>query len=529
MLIFGDLTVPNSQWIMSPHSPLPKTYSKKPRCQALGLDIFGIKVIIFLDESRKANWRIKMPKLRSLGISVYVTLLMFTPQLLNAGWVRTYGGDSAEEAVCVRETADGGYVVLGETHSFGAGKTDIWLFKVDAEGNTVWTKTYGEEDYEFGTWLEVTKDSGFVVVGSTSPFDSEWTHIWLLRMDKNGDTLWSKTYGMEEFTAGAEFVTQVSDSGYVIIGERNSWELDSSCIWFIKTDANGDTLYTHSYGGNEFDNCICAQRAGDGYIVLGYLKEENESPSLMRLDSMGFVRWIQPCTMWRPQYVQQAHNGGYVVTGCSYTDPPHGGWPDFWITKYDSSGLEEWQTYYGEEDWEEGFCIEPTNDNGYIITGAEDYMDERREDLWLLKVDAEGDTLWTRMFGEDSVPERGVFVQQTSDGGYIALGEKEGDLWLIKTDSLGYVSVEEKPIVEPVVNWEVVSSVGSRITLRYANHPVGFHASIFDAAGRKIDELHSDGVSGTITWGESMSPGVYFIRSTDKSSGNNTARVVIIH
>ena len=117
------------------------------------------------------------------------------------------------------------------------------------------------------------------------------------------------------------------------------------------------------------------------------------------------------------------------------------------------------------------------------------------------------------------------YVEQTSDGGYIVVGEKGGDLFIVKTDSLGNLGIKEETVINPPLSFEVVASIGPQIVLSYENYPQGFHASIFDATGRKVDEIHAAGSSGTIIWGATHSPGVYFIRS---SSGSATAGKVIL-
>ncbi|MBN2378625.1 hypothetical protein JXM67_02330 [candidate division WOR-3 bacterium] len=136
-----------------------------------------------------------------------------------------------------------------------------------------------------------------------------------------------------------------------------------------------------------------------------------------------------------------------------------------------------------------------------------------------MKTDVNGDTLWTRTFGGESY-DYSHCVQSTSDGGYVitggscSFGDDFGDLLLIKTDSLGYAGVTEPVQVTRQSDWEVVNPLGRTITLRYENRPAGFHAVVFDAAGRKVDEISAPESLGEIRWGEGCEAGVYFIRPT---------------
>lgn len=425
-----------------------------------------------------------------------------------AGWMRTYGGDSTESAVCVRETTDGSYAVLGYTYSFSAGKSDIWLLKVNAEGDTVWTRTYGGEDYEYGACLQVTKDGGFVIVGSTGSFGAGGD-IWLLKTDQYGDTLWSKLYGGDS-SEGACYVSEIEDSGYLIIGGTSSFGAGIYDIWVIRTNAAGDTVWTRTHGGEEEDWCFSANKTSDGiYVILAQLYSFSYGYCLVRVYTDGEIERLEAYPAWRANYV----TGDYVLTGCKYksgAEPPY-----LWISKSDWYGWEEWHTLYGGENWEEGYCIETTDDGCYIVTGEKDYIDDSGSDLWLLKINAWGDTLWTRTYSSRDI-NCGYFVQQTSDGGYIVLGETKFldngscDLWLIKTDSLGYVGVREEPITGQTSNWQLFPPIGSQIVLKYHDMPQGFHAAIFDATGRKVDELHSTMPDGVLEWGRNHNPGGLF-------------------
>jgi hypothetical protein len=139
-----------------------------------------------------------------------------------------------------------------------------------------------------------------------------------------------------------------------------------------------------------------------------------------------------------------------------------------------------------------------------------------------MKTSVSGDSLWTKTYSGS-----GYFIMQTSDGGYMVIGadspppEQNSDLWILKTDSLGdtLTGIAEQPPVTHLSNWQITASVGSQIILRYSNHPGGFHASIFDASGRKVDELHAPLPSGTISWGQGFGQGVYFIRDMSFASG----------
>ncbi len=102
------------------------------------------------------------------------------------------------------------------------------------------------------------------------------------------------------------------------------------------------------------------------------------------------------------------------------------------------------------------------------------------------------------------------------------------EAWALISDWDMGVGVEEQPIVEKPPNWEVITSIGSQIVLRYQDRPDGFRASIFDASGRKVDEVHATESSGMITWGRCYGcygPGVYFIVP---SGGKSSAQKVVL-
>jgi hypothetical protein len=128
-------------------------------------------------------------------------------------WMKTYGGNCQEYGCSVQSTSDGGYIVAGYSWSFGAGNpfhTNVYLIKTDAKGDTLWTKIYGDTANDRGYSVQLTSDGGYIIAGFTESFGSGKSDVWLLKTDSNGDTLWTKIYGGEDEDLGY-FVQQVSD------------------------------------------------------------------------------------------------------------------------------------------------------------------------------------------------------------------------------------------------------------------------------------------------------------------------------
>ena len=179
-------------------------------------------------------------------------------------------------------------------------------------------------------------------------------------------------------------------------------------------------------------------------------------------------------------------------------------------------------------------------DGGYIVTGTTNYIPHHGEwdnylgDLCLLKIDPQGKIEWTRRYGGDQT-DYGWCVQETNDGGYIVvgntwkLGEYEHDIWLLKTDETGdtLTGISEEPPTLQEPTFEVVTPIGPQIVLRAPEGPQPLNLAVFDASGRLVDEIHL-GPSSTVTWGEGYRPGVYFIRIEGDASAT-TYKVILIH
>ncbi len=167
-------------------------------------------------------------------------------------WSKRYETDLTqdyEEGKCVRQTFDNGFIICGYSYILSPADQNIYLFKTNEIGDTLWTKTYGGFSFDRASSILQTSDSGFVICGYTSSFGAGSFDLFLVKCDANGDLIWSKTYGGIQNDIG-NWVDQTSDGGYIIAGSTESFGAGYKDVYLIKTDANGDTVWTKTYGGN---------------------------------------------------------------------------------------------------------------------------------------------------------------------------------------------------------------------------------------------------------------------------------------
>jgi uncharacterized delta-60 repeat protein len=360
-------------------------------------------------------------------------------------FARTYGGTYWEEAYSFQQTSDGGYIVGGYTFSFGAGSYDFFLMKTDANGNIIWAKTYGGTNDDWAYSVQQTSDGGYIVAGYTNSFGAGSWDIFLVKTDANGNLQWAKTYG----GTSADFaysVQQTSDGGYILTGYTESFGAGGRDIFLIKTDANGDVQWAKTYGGTGEDWAYSVQQTSDGgYIVAGGTLSFGAGGDilLIKTDANGDVQWAKTYGGTDYDYaysVQQTSDGGYIVAG--WTISFGAGDVDIFLIKTDANGNIIWAKTYGGTDYDYAYSVQQTSDGGYIAAGWTSSFGAGNRDIFLIKTDANGDTIWAKTFGGTS-NDLAYSVQQTSDGGYIvagwtsSFGAGNRDIFLIKTDANG--------------------------------------------------------------------------------------------
>lgn len=356
-------------------------------------------------------------------------------------WDETYGGTGADSAPGETvQATDGGYAILGDTTSFGAGGKDFWLIKIDADGNAQWNRTYGGTGTESSGDMCVTTDGGYAMSGYTQSFGAGGQDFWLVKTNASGDVEWNMTYG----GTGNEYayhVTQTIDGGYALLGQTSSFGAGGNDFWLVKTDADGNEQWNMTYGGTGGDTGIhILQTEDDGYALLGNTASFGAGSNdawLIKTDASGKAQWNKTYGGTGAEYgqcIEPTSDGGYVVA--SITTSFGAGGLDFWLVKLDSSGNEEWNmTYGGTGSDGPTHCIQ-TEDNGYAIAGFTTVGSD--QNACLIKTDEFGVMEWNETYGGTGT-EIAYALLETSDDCYLltintnSFGAGNTDIWVVKT------------------------------------------------------------------------------------------------
>ena len=261
--------------------------------------------------------------------------------------------------------------------------------------------------------------------------------------------LWTQTYG-GGFSDKAYCIQPTSDGGYIVTGMSASYGNAYGAVFLLKTNSDGQALWYQTFGSYYYNCGKCVQQTSDGgYIIAGHtahIDPENFDICLIKTDEMGNETWSRTFGGDFDDHcfsVQQTSDGGYILVG--YTESHNATIRDVYLIKTDAEGRELWSRIFDRGYEEEAHSVQQTSDGGYIITGFTNTYGAGWNSLgvFLLKTDERGNVLWCRTRG-NLVHDRGYCVRQTTDGGYIVSGNIDSelnnynDVYLLKTDSLGH-------------------------------------------------------------------------------------------
>jgi hypothetical protein len=254
-------------------------------------------------------------------------------------WQRTYGGSDMDFPNTIQITGDGGYIIAGVTYSFGAGDCDCWILKLTSTGDIEWQRTYGGGGWDRAESILQTEDGGYVVLCQTYSFGAGAYDRWILKLTSSGDIEWQRTYG-GIYDDRAFSIQETSDGGYIVAG--SGW----GDLWILKLTSSGDIEWQRTYGGGSLEWAGGIRETSDGgYIVFSATTESFGAGYvdgwILKLASSGGIEWQR--TYGGSEFdsissIQATGDGGYIVSGRTKSFGALVGLFDAWILKLSPNG-----------------------------------------------------------------------------------------------------------------------------------------------------------------------------------------------
>ncbi|MBU0472595.1 MAG: DJ-1/PfpI family protein [Bacteroidetes bacterium] len=320
---------------------------------------------------------------------------------------RTYGGINSDGGRTICETKDGEFVIAGYTFSQGEGNADVLIIKTDAEGNQLWTKTFGGGGNDYANSIAECADGSFVIAGFTSSFGAGDEDVYLIKTDADGNKIWQKNYGGSG-SEQANKIIETSIGNYLIAGYTESFGNGQDDVYLIYTDSNGDTLWTKTKGDDKSQFAKDIIETDDGkFLIVG---------STGVFDSQGWGN--------RDVYLFEMD----VAGNCNFTK------------NYGESSYQNW-----------GNSICPADEGNYMIVGDADITSQNLYDVYAMKT-MPGETMrWNKRFGEGTYYDYGASVLKRDDENYIVCGTTKSastnnNIYVLGINGLG--NVIKKQIVK---------------------------------------------------------------------------------
>lgn len=398
-------------------------------------------------------------------------------------WICAYGTAQNDYLYTIKQTKDGGYLAAGVSYSGGGSSSDAILVKLNSEGSIEWQRSYGRDSYEasFQCSVAETSDGGYILATDSInpdslPNDRKYA-ILVLKLASDGSILWQKTYervNSREYAHGE--IQQTRDGGYILAGTSLPFDTNTSDILVLKLDSAGNIQWDKTFKSLSPQWGESVQQTSDGgYIVGGgshgypWFSSESVYPLVIRLDSKGNIQWQK---LYKGHGRLSNHGTKVIVTEdddfvvADFVQYSRyvtwaGYWEyfgDLWIFKLDSAGNMLWQNLYGgSESFEQNHSLCETHDGGFVVGGLINPYGTSRYNGWILKLDSSGNIAWQKVYGKKIAPTVLLGLSQRKNGDLLAAGYivrlggqsdmialnigEEGEIgtgcnWVVKTDAV---------------------------------------------------------------------------------------------
>jgi hypothetical protein len=401
--------------------------------------------------------------------------------VLSHAWARTFGDTGEDKAAAVLQAPGGGYVVAGWT-AFRVLGVDAWMLGLDSSGNVLWARAGGGERDDWALDLVQAADGGFTAAGWTTSSGMGILDTWVLGLDPGGDIQWQKAYGGPGRNAVFS-AHRAPDGGIVLGGETQDAEGLVFRPWIMKLHSGGAVAWQGTYGTFDTQSGMDVNRTEDGGTIAARWSHADPVAGvgfiLFRLDSDGQLLWSRsygasglPTTV---RSVSPAAGGGFAAAGSGGFSLDRGA--DLWVMRLDGDGGILWQKVLGGTEDDSATSIRETPDGGFVVSGLTWSFGAGLSDLWVIRLDGSGNTVWQRSYGGEG-EEGDSRIMPAADGGFVvasstmSFGAGDWDAWVLKLSADGTISDDCPPGIGEATSASVFETTmaGETITLVQAGH-----------------------------------------------------------
>jgi phage-related tail fiber protein len=327
----------------------------------------------------------------------YDIYVIKTDAAANVQWQKTFGGNRTDIGWGVKELNDKTYLLFG---AIGIDSTndDIFVTRLDVEGNQLWQKTYGNEKYERCTQMLATSDGNFLLIGQRNAGPGNNIDSYVIKIDDKGNLLWEKTYG-GVFPERTYYGGELPNGDFLISGSVLPYQTAKADIYLLRIDKNGNLVWSKTLGEenvHDIAHSFSKNKDGKTYTLTGYsgtVKEGAHEGLFIQIDEHGNLLKRQTHDTGddlRLMHAEQTGDGGFIVAGYSRKDIAKN-IHDAVLLKFNKEGKAEWVKTFGEaEKDDQGYWIVINNDGTYTFVGYT-HSAGNNGDIWLIRTDTKGE------------------------------------------------------------------------------------------------------------------------------------------
>ena len=442
-------------------------------------------------------------------IRALILIFLFIPQIYAQNKFEiNFGNTNLDIGYSIKQTFDGKYIVTGATDS--SSHSNVLLTSIDTNGTILWSKSLGGAMEEAGNSIIQTGDSGFVIIGYTNSYGYGFTDMYLIKTNVSGDTLWTNTYGGLDYDYG-NVVKNTFDGGLILGGQESSTASGPAHIYLVKTDASGDIMWTKSYPmGSWASASDIVQTPDSGYLVYGDFANNVTGTGdydlvWIKTDQQGNIQWTKTyedsSSHDYAQSIRETFDGGFIVAGekegiLAYNNGTI-------ILRVDVNGDTLWTKQFGLNSFFTVTDILQTSDSGFVTTGYTYDTLLLANYLFILKMNSSGDSLWTKYY-DGLFNAVGFSIENTFDNGFILSGltsdsgSNHSDVYIIKTDDNGDVFLCQSLIISQLHDTVAVEGNAAGFVIE-TSPAVLHHQWQVDSTGVFINIQEGGYYSGTTT------------------------------